>query len=78
MWDAIPISRIEREDVVFGLRMMDGVVLSSLSGMLHSDEEWNRGIQCMQEKGFLKITNGHLRLTPLGIRHADTVAVALL
>ncbi len=77
-WDDVPVCRADRENIVFGLRMLNGVVLNNLSEILQTDEEWNRGIQSMQQKGLLKIEDGHLRLTASGIQHADTVAVALL
>ena len=77
-WEPLSATRVERENVVFGLRTIKGVLLSTLSATLQSDEEWNRGIQWVQQNGLLKVEDGHLRLTTYGFHHADTVAVALL
>ena len=77
-WEPLTEGQIEREEVVFGLRLTKGVPLHGLSVELQVDEGWNRGVQSMREKGFLNIKDGYLRLTPTGIQYADTVAVALL
>ena len=52
--------------------------MSRIPEKLRYDNDWKRGLDDMQQQGFLALEHGHLKLTALGVRHADTVAVALL
>ncbi len=69
--------QVDRERVIWGLRMLSGVRLKSKedsqkAGLL-------RTIHQLKKEGLLRVEGqGRVRLTGLGIRHADTVAVALL
>ena len=67
--------QVDRERVIWGLRMLSGVRLQSTenkTALLHT-------IRQLREEGLLRVEGqGRVSLTDLGIRYADTVAVALL
>jgi len=69
--------QVDRERVIWGLRMLAGVRLKStqnrqVTGLLQT-------IHQLREQGLLRVEGqGRVRLTNSGIRYADTVAVALL
>ncbi|MEW6543252.1 MAG: radical SAM family heme chaperone HemW [Nitrospirota bacterium] len=66
----------QREALVFGLRLTDGVALERLP-----DELKNNGqetVRRLTDEGLLEEREGRLRLTDLGRRFADSVAVELL
>jgi oxygen-independent coproporphyrinogen III oxidase len=73
-----------RERIVFGLRLSRGIAAeadqSNLanSGAGPPDPRWADSILQLTQQGLLEETAGTLRLTPLGRRYADSVAVALL
>lgn len=69
--------RQAREAVVFGLRLLDGVS-SSRMDVLSSSPEWSEKVHRLIEDRLLEVDEGRFRLTPLGRRYADTVAVELL
>ena len=70
-------NRVARERVIWGLRMVAGVRLESTehrqqTGLLQT-------IRRLRNDGLLRMERqGRVRLTDLGMRYADTVAVALL
>lgn len=69
--------RLERERVIWGLRMASGVRLKSTDN--RQETTLLQTIGQLSEKGLLRVeAEGRVRLTDLGIRYADTVAVALL
>lgn len=69
--------QVDRERVIWGLRMLSGVRIESTehrreTGLL-------RTVRQLRNEGLLRGEGqGRVRLTDLGIRYADTVAVALL
>ena len=65
-----------RESVIFGLRLIDGVPLDVIDQM-DDCADWRTTLSGLMEKGLLEFTAQRLRLTNLGRRFADTVAVAL-
>jgi len=70
-----------REAIVFGLHLTDGVDVTALraganDGM--SEEEWEHALDRHMRQGLLEERTGRVRLTDLGRRFADTVAVELL
>ena len=81
----LPLSSIEvmskqqadREQVVFGLRLVDGVDLRDVEP-LHADNHWRVVLDQLEEEGLLHHEGKTLRLTEYGRRFADSVAVQLL
>jgi oxygen-independent coproporphyrinogen-3 oxidase len=69
--------RQRREAVVFGLRLSDGLDLTALSPA-KSDDGWEQTLHGLVVQGLVEKRGGWVRLTDLGRRYADTVAVALL
>lgn len=69
--------QVDRERIIWGLRLLSGVPVKmkateKKTALLHS-------IRQLREEGLLRVEKqGEVRLTDLGIRFADTVAVALL
>ena len=69
--------RLERERVIWGLRVVSGVRLKPTEN--RQETTLLQTICQLSEKGLLRVeAEGRVRLTDLGIRYADTVAVALL
>ncbi|MBI4400030.1 MAG: radical SAM family heme chaperone HemW [Nitrospirae bacterium] len=66
-----------REAVAFGLRLTEGVDLGELSSD-SMNGEWERTLNRLVERGWLEERSGRIRLTGLGRRFADSVAVELL
>lgn len=73
-----------RERVVFGLRLTRGIAVETVQSNLANqdagppDTQWSDSLLQLTQQGLLEETAGTLRLTPLGRRYADSVAVALL
>ncbi len=69
--------QVDRERMVWGLRMLSGVPVR-----MKATEQQTALLQTIRqlgEEGFLRMERqGRVRLTDLGLRYADTVAVALL
>ena len=69
--------QVDRERVIWGLRMLSGVRLKSTENRQKTD--LLQTIRQLREDGLLRVEGqGKVRLTERGIRYADTVAVALL
>jgi len=62
-----------REALVFGLRLIDGVPLDGSSA-----DQWNDKLARLEQDGLIELEASRIRLTQLGRRFADQVAVALL
>ena len=68
-----------REALVFGLRLTDGIALAPLRGQAWSDDaSWNKALERMIHNGLVETGSGRIKLTEMGRRFADSVAVALL
>jgi oxygen-independent coproporphyrinogen-3 oxidase len=70
-----------REAIVFGLRLTDGVDVTALRAGANdakSEDEWEHALDRLMRQGLLEERTGRVRLTVLGRRFADTVAVELL
>ncbi len=66
-----------REALVFGLRLTNGIEITTLgAGLPQADVE--RAVNQLIDRGLLETTAGRIRLTAIGRRYADTVAVELL
>lgn len=69
--------RLARERVIWGLRMVSGVRLQPTEN--RQEATLLQTIRQLSEKGLLRLeAEGRVRLTDLGLRYADSVAVALL
>ena len=70
-----------REAVVFGLRLIEGIDVAALrSGGKDGEveDEWQRALHRLRDQGLLEERIGWIRLTELGRRWADSVAVGLM
>ena len=67
----------QRERIVFGLRLIDGVDRTLLR---HEppDGAWNQTLERMARRGLLEEREGRIRLTDEGRRYADSVAAELI
>ncbi len=69
--------QVDRERVIWGLRMLSGVPVRMKA--TEQKTAFLQTIHRLGEDGLLRVEGqGRVRLTDLGIRYADTVAVALL
>lgn len=66
----------QREALVFGLRLIDGVRLSG--SLAQSADQWEQKLQRLEREGLIELKADRVRLTHLGRRFADQVAVELL
>ena len=66
----------QREALVFGLRLIDGVQLSG--SLAQSADQWEQKLQRLEREGLIELKADRVRLTALGRRFADQVAVELL
>jgi oxygen-independent coproporphyrinogen-3 oxidase len=78
--DQLSAEQRRRESVVFGLRLLEGVEVTGSAGKADPsmDPQWERRLQRLTEKGLLEKIASRIRLTSLGRRFADQVAVELL
>jgi oxygen-independent coproporphyrinogen-3 oxidase len=67
----------ERERVVFGLRLLDGVPIDWIKKNTH-DLTWAAALAFLFEEGYLMQTPEHVALTGKGRQFADTVGRQLL
>lgn len=70
-----------RDAVVFGLRLIEGINVSKLRAATRDGErevEWERTLHRLVDQGLLEGRTGSIRLTDLGRRFADSVAVELM
>jgi oxygen-independent coproporphyrinogen-3 oxidase len=70
-----------REAVVFGLRLIEGINVAALRSGTRDGEvedEWQRALHRLRDQGLLEERIGWIRLTDLGRRWADSVAVGLM
>lgn len=70
-----PVQR-QREALVFGLRLADGVRLNG--SLAQSADQWEQKLQRLERDGLIELDADRVRLTALGRRFADQVAVELL
>lgn len=75
--ELLSADRRERERVVFGLRLIDGVERRLLRQEI-PDGTWRQGLDRLTQRGLLEERAGRIRLTAEGRRYADSVAVELL
>ena len=69
--------QVDRERVIWGLRMLSGVPVRLIA--MEQKTALLQTVRQLREEGFLRMERqGQVRLTDLGLRYADTVAVALL
>ncbi len=66
----------QREALVFGLRLTDGVRLNG--SLAQSTDQWEQKLQRLERDGLIELAADRVRLTALGRRFADQVAVELL
>lgn len=66
----------QREALVFGLRLTDGVPFNR--SLAQSTDQWEEKLQRLERDGLIEVDADRVRLTALGRRFADQVAVELL
>lgn len=76
--EALKTQEIQREQIVFGLRTMRGVLRDQVGYLSERDVGWARAFSGLKVQGLLVEEEGYVRLTEKGIHFADTVAVALI
>ncbi len=76
--EALNTQEIQREQIVFGLRTMRGVLRDQVGYLSERDVGWARAFSGLKVQGLLVEEEGYVRLTEKGIQFADTVAVALI
>lgn len=71
-----------RETIVLGLRLLEGVDLGVLRAFNEQtdeqDTDWHRSCERLIRRGLLEVRSGRIKLTEVGRRFADSVAVELL
>ena len=70
-------SQIDRERVIFGLRLLSGLELSMM-GELTQEVSWNLSVDRLIQQGMLIEEANCLHLTEMGRRFVDTAAVELM
>jgi oxygen-independent coproporphyrinogen-3 oxidase len=75
--EQLPDIRQEKERIVFGLRLIEGVPLDWVQRVL-SDEAWVTSFNRLVEEGYLVQSGSRIRLTQKGLQFADTVGIRLL
>ena len=66
---------------MFGLRLIEGINVAALRPVTRDGEledEWQRALHRLRDQGLLEERIGWIRLTELGRRWADSVAVGLM
>jgi len=66
---------------VFGLRLIEGINVAALRPVTRDGEledEWQLALHRLRDQGLLDEQIGWIRLTELGRRWADSVAVGLM
>jgi oxygen-independent coproporphyrinogen-3 oxidase len=76
-WEVLSPEQRWRERIVFGLRLLEGVDIT-LVDQVPADRTWRKTLADLVQRGLLENQTGKLRLTKLGRRFADSVAVALI
>jgi len=77
-FEVLKAQEVQREQIVFGLRTMRGVLRDRVGSLSGRDAGWARAFSGLKEQGLLVEEEGYVRLTKKGIQFADTVAVALI
>ncbi|MGB0911890.1 MAG: coproporphyrinogen-III oxidase family protein, partial [Nitrospirales bacterium] len=74
--DALSMKDVAREQVIFGLRMNKGVPIHALA-TFENDPPWQSTVDRLIEEGLLSVDLQYLKVTSLGRRFIDTVALQL-
>ena len=75
--EQLSISQQEKERVVFGLRMLEGVPITWLEKLEHNPT-WKASLATLAEEEYVVRTSSRLALTVKGRQFADTVGTQLL
>ena len=75
--ELLSADRRERERIVFGLRLIEGVD-KAVPDHAPPDGAWRQALERLTRRGLLEEWAGRIRLTDEGRRYADSVAVELL
>lgn len=73
----LSMAQQEKECVVFGLRLLEGVSINGVPGR-ESDPEWIASLATLLEEEYVVKTSSRLALTAKGRQFADTVSLQLL
>lgn len=76
--ETLSSTRRRREAVVFGLRLIEGIPTASHTAREEEDARWTEKIVRLVDEGYLENVGLRMRLTALGRRFADSIAVELL
>jgi oxygen-independent coproporphyrinogen-3 oxidase len=75
--ERLPRLQQEKERIVFGLRLLEGVPIDWVQG-LSQDEAWSTSFNNLLEEDYLLQTGSRVQLTRKGRQFADTVGMRLL
>lgn len=75
--EQLSIIQQEKERVIFGLRLIDGVPLNSVKRIRH-DPAWTASLTPLLEEDYLVQTSSRLALTAKGRQFADMVGRQLI
>lgn len=76
--EPLSIQEIQKERIVFGLRMRKGVSVEQVRLFSEQNYSWGQSLITLENQGFIAEEEGHIRLTAKGIQFADSVSVALI
>jgi oxygen-independent coproporphyrinogen-3 oxidase len=75
--EQLPWLQQEKERIVFGLRLLEGVPIDWVQGV-SQDEVWSRSFKKLVNEAYLLQIGSRLQLTRKGLRFADTVGMQLM
>jgi oxygen-independent coproporphyrinogen-3 oxidase len=75
--ERLPRLQQEKERIVFGLRLLEGVPIDWVQGV-SQDEAWSTSFNNLLEEDYLFQTGSRVQLTRKGRQFADTVGMRLL
>ena len=76
--EPLSIQQIQKERIVFGLRMTKGVSVQEVRSFSEENFAWGQSLTILENEGLIAEEEGCIRLTSKGINFADSVAAALI
>ena len=76
--EPLNIQQIQKERIIFGLRMRKGVSVERVRSLSKKNVAWGRSLVTLVNQGLISEEEGHVRLTTRGIQFADSVSAALI
>jgi len=76
--EPLSIQQIEKERIIFGLRMRKGVLVEQVRSLSEKNVAWGQSLIGLENQGLIAEEEGRIRLTMKGVQFADSVSVALI